>query len=240
MHYRLPNDVLSEFATALFMMHPSMLNQGEGKNVLRLFRAMPLDTRTLATELSEVRDMALKPASKKRLVWHSGLSEAPRQLVSRALNELSVPLYDSIGTCGVIDYDTACAWYGGLAGWAMIGAAAEMTAYGPASQWLLLEGEDDAWAVTLENAAPEVGHDHLVIQPPFPGGTVLMALLLNAGLYSLMISYFPLTAFSWSGITLFLLSLIVILPGLAILLRRIIAHLQRPEFIRVARHSGKE
>ena len=122
----------------------------------------------------------------------------------------------------------------------MIGAAAEMAAYGPASQWLLLEGEDDAWAVTLGNNAPEVGYDHFVIQPPFSGGSVLMALLLNAGLYSLMIRYFPSTAFSWSGITLLLLSLIVTLPGLAILLRRMTARLQRPEFIRVARHTGKE
>ncbi|MFP1722309.1 hypothetical protein [Lonsdalea quercina] len=240
MHYRLPDDVLSEFASALFMVHPSMLNQGEGKNALRIFRAMPLNTRTLATELGELRDMALTPASTKHLVWHSGLSDAPRQSVSRVLNDLSVPLYDSIGTGGVIDYDTASVRYGGLAGWAMIGGAAEMAAYGPASQWLLLEGEDDAWAVTLGNAAPAVGHDHFVIQPPFPGGAVLMALLLNAGLYSLMIRYFPSTAFSWSGITLLLLSLIVTLPGLAILLRRITARLQRPEFIRVARHSGKE
>lgn len=66
-----------------------------------------------------------------------------------------------------------------------------------------------------------------------------MALLLNAGLYSLMIRYFPSTAFSWQG-SLLLLSMIVTLPGLAILLRRITARLQRPEFIRVARHSGKE
>ncbi|MCE1557524.1 hypothetical protein LWT92_24485, partial [Enterobacter hormaechei] len=162
------------------------------------------------------------------------------QSVSRVLNDLSVPLYDSIGTGGVIDYDTASVRYGGLAGWAMTGAAAEMAAYGPASQWLLLEGEDDAWAVSLGNAAPAIGHDHFAIQPPFPGGSVLMALLLNAGLYSLMIRYFPSTAFSWAGISLLLLSLIVTLPGLAILLRRITARLQRPEFIRVARHSGKE
>lgn len=67
-----------------------------------------------------------------------------------------------------------------------------------------------------------------------------MALLLNAGLYSLVIRYFPSTAFSWAGISLLLLSMIVTLPGLAILLRRITARLQRPEFIRVARHSGKE
>lgn len=130
---------------------------------------MPLNTRMLATELTELRDMALTSASKKHLVWHSGLSDAPRQSVSRVLNDLSVPLYDSIGTGGVIDYDTASVRYGGLAGWAMTGAAAEMAAYGPTSQWLLLEGEDDAWAVSLGNAAPAVGHDHFVIQPPFPG-----------------------------------------------------------------------
>lgn len=240
MHYRLPDEVLPEFASALFMMHPSMLNQGEGKNALRLFRAMPLDGRTLATELSELRDMALTSASKRHVVWHSGLSDAPRQSVSRVLNDLSIPLYDGIGTGGVIDYDSACVRYRGLAGWAMIGAAAEMASYGPACQWLLLEGEDDAWAVTLGNSAPVVGHDHLVIQPPFPGGSMLMALLLNAGMYSMMIHYFPSTAFSWSGIALLLLSLIVTLPGLAILLRRITARLQRPEFIRAARQSGKE
>lgn len=170
MHYRLPGDVLPEFASALFLMHPSMLNQGEQKNALRLFRAMPLNTRMLATELSELRDMALTPASKKHLVWHSGLSDAPRQSVNRALNDLSVALYDGIGTGGVIDYDSICARYGGLAGWAMIGAAAEMPAYGSACQWLLLEGEDDAWAVALGNTAPVLGQDRFVIPSPFPGG----------------------------------------------------------------------
>ncbi|AIR62101.1 hypothetical protein LH23_15995 [Cedecea neteri] len=240
MYYRLPDDVLPEFASALFMVHPSMLNQGEGKNALRLFRAMPLNSRTLATELSELRNMALTPASKKHLVWHSGLSDAPRQSVSRVMNELSVPLYDSIGTGGVIDYDIASARYGGLAGWAMIGAAAEMAAYGPDCQWLLLEGENDACAVTLGSAVLAVEDDHFIVQAPFPGGSVLMALLLNAGLYSLMIHYFPSTAFSWSGIALLVLSVIVILPGLAILLRHITARLQRPKFIRAARHTGKE
>lgn len=240
MHYRLPDDVLPEFATALFMMPPSMLHQGEGKNALRLFRAMPLNTRTLASELGELRDMALTPAGRKHLVWHSGLADAPRQSVSRVLNDLVIPLYDGVGTGGVIDYDTACVRYGDLAGWAMIGAAADMAAYGPTCQWLILESEDDAWAVTLGNAVPTVGHEHYVIQPPFPGGSVLMALLLNAGFYSLMIHSFPSTAFSWSGITLLLLSLIVTLPGLAILLRRMTARLQHPVFIRAARQSGKE
>lgn len=221
-------------------MPPSMLNPGEQKNALRLFRAMPLNTSMLAAELSELRDMALTPASKKLLVWHSGLSDAPRQSVSRVLNDLSVPLYDGIGTGGVIDYDTACAPYGDLAGWAMIGAAAEMAAYGPACQWLLLEGDDDAWAVTLGNTAPLSGPDHLVAPPPFPGGSVLVALLLNVGLYCLMNRYFPSMLFSWSGIILLLLSLVVTLPGIAFVLRRAIARLQRPVFIKAARQSGKE
>lgn len=240
MHYRLPDDVLPEFASALFLMPPSMLNQGEKKTALRLFRAMPLNTRMLVTELSELRDMALTPASKKHLVWHSGLSDASRQSMNRVLNDLSVPLYEGIGTGGVIDYDNVCVGYGGLAGWSMIGAAVDMAAYGPACQWFFLEGKDEAWAVALGNAAPVVGHDHFVVPAPFPVGSVLMALLLNVGLYSLMIHFFPSIAFSWSGIALLLLSLVVTLPGFAILLRRVTARLQRPVFIRAARQSGKE
>ncbi|WP_029686227.1 hypothetical protein [Tatumella saanichensis] len=240
MHYRLPDDVLPEFASALFLMPPSMLNPSEQKNALRLFRAMPLNTRTLASELGELRDMALTPAGRKHLVWHSGLADAPRQSMSRFLNDLAIPLYDGVGTGGVIDYDTACARYGDLAGWAMIGAAADMAAYGPTYQWLLLEGEDDAWAVTLGKTAPVLGKDRFVVPSPFPGGSVLIALLLNVGLYSLMIHYSPSIAFSWFGITLLLLSLIVTFPGLAILLRHVIARLQRPVFIRAVRQSGKE
>ncbi|KGT95505.1 hypothetical protein NG99_03065 [Erwinia typographi] len=240
MYYRVPDDVMPEFACALFLMPPSMLEQGEHKNALRLFRAMPLSTRMLATELSELRDMALTPATRKHLVWHCGLSDAPRQSMSRVLNDLSVPLYEGIGTGGVIDYDSACARYGGLAGWSAIGAAADMAAYGPVCQWLFIGGEHDAWAVTLGNAAPAVGHDHYVVPAPFPGGSVLMALLLNTGLYSLMLQCFPSTALSWPGITLLLLSLTVTLPGGAILLRRATARLQRPVFIRAARQSGKE
>lgn len=240
MHYRQPDDVLPEFATALFLMPPSMLNSGEQKNALRLFRAMPLDTSALTAELGELRDMADLPAGKKHLVWYSGLSDAPRQSVSRVLNDLSISLYDGIGTGGVIDYDTACARYGGLACWAMAGAAADMAAYGPACQWLLLEDEHDAWAVTIGNIVPVTGQDHFIIPSPFPGGSVLMALLLNTGLYSLISRYFPSMVFSWSGITLLLLSLAVTLPGVAFLLRRVTARLQRPLFIRAARQSGKE
>lgn len=240
MHYRLPDDIQPEFATALFLMPPSMLYPGEQKNALRLFRAMPLNIRALISELGELRDMALTPAGRKHLVWHSGLADAPRQSLSRILNDLAIPLYDGIGTGGVIDYDTVCVRYGDLAGWAIIGAAADMATYGPTCQWLLLESENDAWAVALGDTAPVPGQDCFVIPSPFPGGAVLMALLLNVGLYSLAIHYFPSIALSWSGIAVLLLSLIVTLPGLAILLRRVIARLQRPEFIRAVQQSGKE
>lgn len=240
MHYRQPKDVLPEFACALFLMPPSMLNPGEKKNALRLFRAMPLNSGALMTEIGELRDMEQQPAGKKHLVWHSGLPEAQRQSMSRVLNDLSVSLYDCIGTGGVIDYDIASARYDGLAGWAMMGAAASMAAYGPGCQLILLENEHGAWAVTLGNALPVVGRDTSIASPPFPGGSILVALLLNAGLYSLLIHYFPSMAFSWVGIMTLVLSLVLTLPGIAFVLRRITACIQRPLFIRSARQSGKE
>nr|WP_154324526.1 hypothetical protein [Pantoea sp. 201603H] len=240
MHYRQPDDVLPEFASALFLMPPRMLNTDEQKNALRLFRAMPLNTSVLMAELGELRDMAQQSAGQKQLIWHSGLSEAPRQSVSRVLNDLSIPLYDGIGTGGVIDFDAACARYGGLAGWAMLGAAADMAAYGPGGQWLILEDEHKAWAVSLGNTHPVTGDEHFVTRPPFPGGSILLALLFNVGLYSLMNRYFSSMLFSWPGILILLLSLAVALPGVAFMLRRVIARLQRPLFIKAARQSGKE
>jgi hypothetical protein len=240
MHYRQSDDVLPEFASALFLMPPSMLNPGEQKNTLRLFRAMPLNTSALVPELSELLDMAQQPAGKKHLIWHSGLPDASRQSVSRVLNDLSLSLYDGVGTGGVIDFDAACSRYDGLAGWAMIGVAADMAAYGPDVQWLLLEDEHEAWAITLANSPPVAWHNHFVIPLPFPGGSILVALLLNTVLYSLMIRYFPSMPFSWPGIAILLLSLAVTLPGIAFALRRVIAHQQRPLFIMAARQSGKE
>lgn len=240
MYYRQPDDVLPEFACALFLMPPSMLNPGEQKTALRLFRAMPLKTCAFTAELDELRGMAQQPAGKKHLIWHSGLPDAPRQSISRVLSDLSLPLHDSIGTGGVIDFDAECSRYGDLAGWAMIGAAADMAAYGPDGQWLLLEDEHEAWAITLANTPPTTECDHFIIPPPFPGGSILAALLLNAGLYSLMIRLFPSLSFSWPGILALLLLLAVTLPGIAFVLRRTIAHLQRPYFIKAARQSGKE
>lgn len=240
MHYRRSDDVLPEFASALFLMPPLMLSHGEQKNALRLFRAMPLNSSAIMAEIGELRDMILLPADKKHLVWFSGLSDIARQSVGRVLNDLSVPLCDGIGTGGVIDYDSVSARYGGVAGWAMIGAAADMAAYGPASQWILLEGKDNAWAVTLGNTPAPIGHDHAVIPPPFPVGSILMALLFSTGLFCMMIQYFPSVTLSWPGIMILLLSLAVTLPGIAFLLRHITVRLQLPLFVRAAQKSGRE
>lgn len=240
MHYRQVDDVIPEFASTLFLMPSSMLNPGEQKNALRLFRAMPLNARLLAAELGELRDTVFIPEGKKSLVWHSGLSDTACQSINKVLHELSIPLHDGIGMGGVIDYDRLCAPYGALAGWAMIGAAAEMAVYGPTCQWLLHEGEDDAWAVVLGNVTPAIGHDHFIVPPPFPGGSIQIALLLCGGLYSMIIFYFPSIAFSWLGITFLLLSLVMALPGMPFVLRRVIARFQHPIFIRAVRQSGKE
>lgn len=240
MHYRQSEDAIPEFASVLFLMPPSMLHPDEQKNVLRLFRAMPLNTRLLAAEFGELRDTVFIPADKKSLVWHSGLSDAAAQSVNRILHELSVPLYEDIGMGGVIDYDRACARYGALAGWAMIGAAADMAVYGPSCQWLLQENEDDAWAVVLGNVSPAIGHEDLIVPPPFPGGSIQIASLLSGGLYSLIIFYFPSIAFSWLGMAILLLSLVLMLPGMAFVLRYVIARFQYPLFIRAVKQSEKE
>lgn len=241
MHYRQSDGAaIPEFASTLFLMPSSMLNPGEQKNALRLFRAMPLNTRLLAAEIGELRDTVSIPEGKKSLAWHSGLSDTVRQSINKVLHELSIPLCDGIGMGGVIDYDKLCARYGALAGWAMIGAAAEMSVYGPTCQWLLHQGKDDAWAVVLGNVTPATGVDHFIVPPPFPGGSIQMALLLSGGLYSLIVFYFPSIAFSWLGIAFLLLLLAMTLPGIPFLLRRVIARFQHPIFIRAVRQSEKE
>lgn len=240
MHYRQTDDAIPEFASALFLMPSSMLNPGEQKDALRLFRAMPLNPRLLATEIGELSDTVFIPEGKKSLAWHSGLSDTVRQSIHKVLYELSIPLCDGIGMGGVIDYDRLCARYGALAGWAMIGAAADMAVYGPTCQWLLHEDEDEAWAVILGNVTPAIGQEHFIVPPPFPGGSIQMALLLSGALYSLIIFYLPAIAFSWLGAVFLLLLLLTTLPGIPFVLRRVIARFQHPIFSRAVRQSEKE
>ncbi|MBV8041526.1 hypothetical protein [Pluralibacter sp.] len=240
LHYRQPGESLPEFASALLFVPGSLLAAEEQKTAIRLFRAMPLNSSALLLELKALRDMGQQSANKKHLVWHSGLPDAPSLGVGRILNELSLPLYSDIGTGGVIDFDAHFGGYGGLSGWLMVAVASEMTRYGVSSQWLLCENENESWAVTLGNCAPVMDMEPgSASRPPFPAGSVMLALLFNAAVVGI-IQHIPSLAFSWTGIVILLFSLIVTLPGIAFLLRHIIARVQHSQFIKAARQSGKE
>lgn len=240
LHYRQPDESLPEFACALLLTPGSKLASADRKIATRLFRAMPLNSIALIHELKELRDMGQQPANQKHLVWHAGLAAGPRQSLGRILNELSLPLYDDVCAGGVVDFDRYCGIYGGLAGWLMVATATEMASYGPGSQWLLCESEKEARAVALGQGAPVTeGESGVSSQSPYPAGSILLALLLNVGLFS-VIQHYPSLAFSWAGIMILLLSLAVTLPGIAFVLRRVTAVLQRPLFIRAAKQPGKE
>ncbi|MBJ3816982.1 hypothetical protein F9C28_19325 [Shimwellia pseudoproteus] len=234
LHYRQSDEILPEFVCGLFLMPPLLLRSTEQKNVLRLFRAMPMNNHALAAELQELQSMVQLPSDKKYLVWYSGMATAPSQSLSRVLGELPISLYENIGTNGIIDYTGAYGGYGALAGWPMIAAAADMAAYGPENQWLLLEDKQDAWAIALGHNTAVSEHKPMVSLPPFPAGSILMAIILNMGLYYATIHSFPSLAFSWWGLCVLLLSLAVTLPGIALMLRYIIATLQRQRFIKAA------
>lgn len=240
LHYRQPDESLPEFASALLLMPGFVLAPDERKTAIRLFRGMPFNSVALTSELKELCDMGQQPANKKHLVWHSGLAAAPRQGLGRILTELSLPLYDDVGAGGVIDFDQKCGSYGGLAGWLMVAAATEMASYGPESQWLLCENEQQAWAVVLGHGYPVTDAEAGEASPsPYPAGSVMLALLFNVGLFSVMQQY-PSLAFSWMGAVILFMSLVVTLPGIALLLRKLIARLQYPVFVKAARQSGKE
>lgn len=239
MHYRQPGESLPEFACALVFVPGALLVSAEHKTAVRLFMAMPLNSDALTHELKELRDMGQQKPTNKHLVWHSGLPVACGQGLGRILNELSVPLYEDIGAGGVIDFDAQCGRYAALTGWLMVAAASGMTSYGPGSQWLLCGHDKGAWAVTLGNHSPAEESVSGQYSPPFPGGSVMLALLAGAGIFCL-VQHIPSLAFSWGGILLLLFSLAVTLPGIAFLLRRVVARAQYAHFVHAARTSGKE
>ncbi|AIR03459.1 MULTISPECIES: hypothetical protein [Cedecea] len=240
LHYRQPEELLPEFVSALLLMPQALLHSAKSHKEIRLFRAMSLNTASLKSELADLKTMGQQPVKNKYVVWHSGLANVPRQIAGKVLNELSFPLEDDIGTGGIIDYDQKFAAYRGLTGWAMTAAAAEMASYHSESQLLLCEDEDAAWAIVLGKSSPVASADINPLSSPFPLGSLMLALLFNAGLYSLMLKFSPVVAHSWSGVMVLILSLAVTLPGVAFLLRYVIAHLQRSQFRKAASQSGKE
>lgn len=240
LHYRQPDESQPELASVLMLAADSLLAAGEKKTAIRLFRAMPLNSRALSYELKELRDVAKSEHSQKHLVWHSGIPDAARQGMGRILSELSIIVYSDMGINGVIDFDNQCGKYPGLAGWLMIAAASEMTFYGASNQWILCENEKESWAITLGNNSLSIDEESGSYSlPPFPAGSVLLSLLINSAIFWFIDNTSSL-GFSWAGIMLMLFSLIVTLPGIPFLLRRIVVKIQRTYFVKTALQSGKE
>ncbi|PLR39006.1 hypothetical protein [Chimaeribacter arupi] len=241
LHYRQPEEKMPEFAGALLLVPPALLKAPEQRDAIRIFHAMPLNTSALARELAELRDMRQQPANIKYLVWHSGLSASSSQALGRVVHELPLPLYADIAAGGIVDFDKVSADYGLLTRWLMVGVAAEMAAYGLGSHWLLHSEDKQAWAMVLGNAPPVI-HESAVIPPPapYPAGTLMLALVLNITAFGFIGTIYPMWLFSWMGTVTLLLSLAVTLSGAVFLLRKIIAHLQRPQFIQAAGRSRKE
>ncbi|MNH48155.1 hypothetical protein D3C79_1117750 [compost metagenome] len=68
----------------------------------------------------------------------------------------------------------------------------------------------------------------------------MLALLLIIGIFVAIEQGYPSWLFSWGGVVSWLLSLVVALPGMAFILRNIVAYLQRPRFIKAAKQFEKE
>jgi len=241
LHYRQPEEKMPEFAGALLLVPPALLKAPEQRDAVRIFRAMPLNTGALGRELAELRDMRQQPANIKYLVWHRGLSASSGQALGRVVHELPLPLYADVAAGGIVDFDKVSADYGPLTRWLMVGVAAEMAAYGLGSHWLLHSDDKQAWAVVLGNAPPVIYESDVIPPPaPYPAGTLMLALVLNITVFGFIGAIYPSWLLSWTGTITLLLSLAVTLPGAVFLLRKIISHLQRPQFIEAAGRSRKE
>lgn len=241
LHYRQPDEKIPEFAGALVLVPPALLKASERRDVVRIFRAMPLNTGVLARELAELRDMEQQPANIKHLIWHSDLSASSCQALGRVIHELPLPLHTDIAAGGIIDFMKFSTDYGPLTGWLMIGAATEMAACGLGSHWLLHSDGKQTWAVVLGNAPPVI-HDNVLISSsaPYPAGTLMLALLLNIMAFGFIGSIYPAWLFSWLGMVTSLLSMAITLSGTVFLLRKIVAYQQRPQFNQAAGRSRKE
>ncbi len=241
LHYRQPEETLPEFACALLLLPETMLKPSERRDAVRVFRAMPLNTGALPRELAGLQDMAQQPTDIKHLVWHSGLSASSGQALGRVVRELPLPVYADIATGGIIDFAKISADYGPLAGWLMVAAATEMVAYGPASHWLLQADGEQACVMVVGNSLPVINNEDAVSPAlPYPAGSLCLGMLFNVAAFGAVAHFSSDWLFSWAGVLSVLLSLVITLPGAVFLLRRTLAYLQRPSFIRAAGLAQKE
>ncbi|MFF6013013.1 hypothetical protein [Rahnella sp. R3(2024)] len=226
---------LSEIATGLLLSPANLLRP----NAPQLFRAMPLNLKTLPEDLLELRDMTQQPAESLRLLWFSGLTDTLRQKLNAVVHDLKLPLRKEAPMGGQLDFDKGCGMYGSLSGWLMIGAAADMITRGQGSQWVLAAAEGSAWAVVIGNKAPVQADYHSQLpRDVYPAGCLVASLLFNLVLFWSLGNAFPDWLFSfWGAITL-ILTLVVTMIGSAVGLRIVLNRLLEPHFIRSAQQGS--
>lgn len=142
---------------------------------------------------------------------------------------------------GLIDFDRGSEQYGHLASWLMMVAAAETADYETGSHWLVWADDKQAWAMAagIETAVP-YQRSEMALTAPFPAGGITLAVLLHSVLLWCLGSKYPVWLFSWWGTSCVLLMLGIMLPGIALLLRKSVARLLLPAFIRTAAKQGSK
>lgn len=241
MHYRKPDETLSEIATALLLVPPSLLNASESKSATRLFRAMPVKTDRLAAELTEQRDMQQQPTESIRLFWFSGLTDNVRQKLSTLVYELKLPLRASAPMGGLLDFDKDNEQYGALSGALLMSAAALMVERGQGGQWLIHDDGKNAWTMVVGVQESVISHPTENLPPvPYPAGCVALSLLFNLVLFWCLGNAWPQWLFSGWGFTAIVFSLFITLPGSVIALRAVVNKIQKPQFIQDANASLRD
>ncbi|AVF34411.1 hypothetical protein [Rahnella sikkimica] len=241
MHYRKPHETLSEIATALLLVPPTRLKAAEAKTATRLFRAMPVKTDRLASELTEQRDMQQQPAESIRLVWFSGLADSVRQKLSALIYELKLPLRPSAPMGGLVDFDKDNDQYGALTGGLLMGAAALMVEQGQGGQWIIHHDGKNAWTIVVGDQAPvSLQPAENLPQAPYPAGSVALSLLFNLVLFWCLGNAWPHWLFSCWGFTAIVFSLFITLPGSVIALRTAVNKIQKPQFMQDANASLRD
>lgn len=230
---------LSEIASGLLLSPATLLKPDTQKNAPKLFRAMPLNLNKLLEELQELRDMSQQPAEALRLVWFSGLNNSLRQKLNATVHTLKLPLRMEAPMGGQLDFDKSCEGYGPVAGWLMVGAAAEMINHGQGSQWVLAGAEESAWAVVIGTKAPVPSdyHGHLPADV-YPAGCLVASLLFNLVLFWSLGHAFPGWMFSFWGAVTLIVSLVVTIIGSVIGLRIMLNRLLEPHFIRSSQQGS--
>ncbi len=230
---------IAEIATALLLVPARQLKPEQRKNASRLFRAMPVDSSKLTDELQALRDMTQQPIDALRLLWFSGLSDAQRQTLNVAVHDLQLPLRKEAPMGGQLDFDKGSAQYGPLAGWLMVGAAAEMLNHGQGSQWVVAGSEHSAWAMALGKKPPlRTDYHHALPNSPYPAGCIMTSLLVNLLLFWSVGYVFPDWLFSSWGLITVLLMLTASSIGCVIGLRLLVSRLLEPRFIQSTQQQG--